>query len=161
MDGPLIGPAAGRRLLASSRRSSVGRAERRYPLSRSGSARRAVLLVPEHPQSGTARGLTASSGDNRSMASRDLLRAADAIAGLGAGGELTARIGAIEASLTGKERRAAQRTIAKHEIDEALLKAHSRSRTLRGRFTSSSTQLGFSSRFRTSWSETSASSPSR
>jgi len=56
------------------------------------------------------------------MASRDLLRAADAIAGLGAGGELTARIGAIEASLTGKERRAAQRTIAKHEIDEALLK---------------------------------------
>ncbi len=55
------------------------------------------------------------------MAGRDLLKAADAIAGLGARGELTARISAIEASLIGKERRAAQRTIAKHEIDEALL----------------------------------------
>ncbi|MEJ7657577.1 MAG: pyridoxal-phosphate dependent enzyme [Thermoleophilaceae bacterium] len=51
MDGPLIGPAAGRRLLASSRRSSVGRAERRYPLSRKAAvsklARAAVSPVPD------------------------------------------------------------------------------------------------------------------
>lgn len=51
----------------------------------------------------------------------DLARAADAIAELGAGTELTARIGAIEASLVGKQRRAAERTIADQGIDEALL----------------------------------------
>ncbi len=66
------------------------------------------------------------------MAGQDLLKAADAIAGLGAGGELTARIGEIEASLTGKQRRAAERTIVNHEIDEGLLKGALRIKDLAG-----------------------------
>jgi hypothetical protein len=56
------------------------------------------------------------------MATGDLTKAADAIAQLGAGSELTATIRAIEASLTGKQRRAVERTIASHEIDGAVLK---------------------------------------
>jgi hypothetical protein len=64
---------------------------------------------------------TVSRGDNPSMASHDLSRAADAIARLGRGTDLTATIRSIEASLAGKQRRAAQRTVAKHEIDQAVL----------------------------------------
>lgn len=56
------------------------------------------------------------------MATDDLVNATDAIARLGTGRDLTATIRAIEASLTGKQRRAAERTIASHEIDETVLK---------------------------------------
>jgi len=52
----------------------------------------------------------------------ELLKAAAAIAGLGARRELTTRIGAIEEALVGKQRRAAGRTIADHGIDDVLLK---------------------------------------
>jgi hypothetical protein len=52
----------------------------------------------------------------------ELLKAAAAIAGLGARRELTTRIGAIEEALVGKQRRAAERTIAEHGIDDVLLK---------------------------------------
>jgi len=55
------------------------------------------------------------------MTTDDLTRAADAITRLGTGRELTATIREIEASLTGKQRRAAERTIAGHEIDKAVL----------------------------------------
>jgi hypothetical protein len=55
------------------------------------------------------------------MARDDLVKAADAIGQLGKGGELTETIRAIETSLTGKQRRAAERTIASHEVDEAVL----------------------------------------
>jgi hypothetical protein len=51
----------------------------------------------------------------------DLVKAADAIAQLGIGADLTARIGAIEAALAGKQRRAVERTIAKNGVDEAML----------------------------------------
>jgi len=51
----------------------------------------------------------------------DLVKAADAIAQLGTGADLTARISAIEAALTGKQRRAVERTIAKSGVDEGLL----------------------------------------
>jgi hypothetical protein len=56
------------------------------------------------------------------MTRRQLVRAADALAGLGTGSELTSRISAIEASLCGKQRSAAARTIANDGIDETLLK---------------------------------------
>jgi hypothetical protein len=52
----------------------------------------------------------------------ELLKAAAAIAGLGAGRELTARIGAIESALVGKERRAAEQAIDEHGVDDVLLK---------------------------------------
>jgi hypothetical protein len=51
----------------------------------------------------------------------DLAKAADAIAQLGTGTELTARIGAIEVALIGKQRRAVELTIAKNGVDEGLL----------------------------------------
>jgi hypothetical protein len=56
------------------------------------------------------------------MARDELSKATDAIARLGTGTDLTATIRAIETSLTGKQRRAAQRTIANNEIDEGVLK---------------------------------------
>jgi len=62
-----------------------------------------------------------SSGENRSMED-ELLKAAAAIAGFGTGRELTTRIGAIEEALVGQQRRAAERTIADHGIDDVLLK---------------------------------------
>ena len=55
------------------------------------------------------------------MPTADLAKAADALARLGTGDELTATIREIERSLKGKQRRAAERTIARHEIDDAVL----------------------------------------
>jgi len=52
----------------------------------------------------------------------ELLKAAAAITELGTGRELTARIGAIEQALAGKQRVAAARTIVEHQIDDVLLK---------------------------------------
>jgi hypothetical protein len=66
------------------------------------------------------------------MAKDDLVKATDAIAGLGTGTDLTATIRAIEASLTGKQRRAAERTIANNEIDEAVLKGALKIKDLAG-----------------------------
>lgn len=66
------------------------------------------------------------------MAKNDLVKATDAIAGLGTGTDLTATIRAIEASLTGKQRRAAERTIANNEIDEAVLKGALKIKDLAG-----------------------------
>lgn len=60
--------------------------------------------------------------DNCRVPKNDLSRAADAISQLGIGSQLTATIRAIETSLTGKQRRAAERTIAAHDIDETVLK---------------------------------------
>lgn len=56
------------------------------------------------------------------MAIDDFAKATDSIARLGTGYHLTATIRMIEASLAGKQRRAAERTIARHEIDEVVLK---------------------------------------
>jgi hypothetical protein len=56
------------------------------------------------------------------MARGNLVKATNAIARLGTGTDLTATIRAIEVSLTGEQRRAAERTIANNEIDEAVLK---------------------------------------
>lgn len=64
----------------------------------------------------------ARSGRENRGVEHELLKAAAAIAELGAGPELTARIGTIEAELVGKKRRAAERTIAGHDIDDVLLK---------------------------------------
>lgn len=55
------------------------------------------------------------------MAGNELQRAAEAIAGLGTGKALTARIGELEASLEDKERRSAAQAIEKYGIDEDLL----------------------------------------
>lgn len=55
------------------------------------------------------------------MARDDLVKARGAIARLGTGTDLTSTIRAIEVSLTGRRRRAAERTIASNEIDEAVL----------------------------------------
>ncbi len=66
------------------------------------------------------------------MARDDLSKAADAIAQLGCGSELTATIRAIETSLAGKQRRAAERTITNHEIDEAVLKGALKIKDLAG-----------------------------
>lgn len=55
------------------------------------------------------------------MATNDFARATDAIARLGTGAELTQSICGIEASLAGEQQPAAERTIASHGIDEAVL----------------------------------------
>ena len=52
--------------------------------------------------------------------------------GLALGAELTATVRAIEASLTGKQRRAAERTLANHEVDEAVLKGALKIKDLAG-----------------------------
>lgn len=66
------------------------------------------------------------------MSENDLRQAADAIARLGAGAKLTATIRAIESSLTGKQRRAAERTLADYEIGEAVLEGALRIKDLAG-----------------------------
>lgn len=66
------------------------------------------------------------------MAKDDLIKATDAIARLGTGTDLTATIREIEASLTGKQRRAAERTIANNDIDEAVLKGALKIKDLAG-----------------------------
>jgi hypothetical protein len=66
------------------------------------------------------------------MARDDLVKATDAIARLGTGADLTATIRTIEASLMGKQRRAAERTIAQHEVDEAVLKGALKIKDLAG-----------------------------
>jgi len=66
------------------------------------------------------------------MAGNDLDQAASAIARLGAGAELTATIRAIEASLIGKQRRSAERTLTKYEIDEAVLEGALKIKDLAG-----------------------------
>lgn len=66
------------------------------------------------------------------VAENDLIQAADAIARLGAGSDLTATICAIESSLTGKQRRAAERTLANYEIGEAVLEGALRIKDLAG-----------------------------
>lgn len=66
------------------------------------------------------------------MARDDLVKATEAIARLGTGTDLTAKIRAIEVSLTGKQRRAAERTIANNEIDEAVLKGALKIKDLAG-----------------------------
>ena len=66
------------------------------------------------------------------MSGDDLSQAVNAIARLGAGAELTTTIRAIEASLTGKQRRAAERTLVSHEIDEAVLRGALKIKDLAG-----------------------------
>lgn len=58
---------------------------------------------------------------NISVPDQDLLRAVDAISTLGEGPALRSTISGIESSLRGKQRRAAERTIASHNVDEGLL----------------------------------------
>lgn len=59
--------------------------------------------------------------ENALMDSEELAKAVDAIAPLGTGTELTARIRAIEDSLTGKQRPAAEHTLATFDITDAVL----------------------------------------
>ncbi len=62
----------------------------------------------------------------------DLSQAASAIARLGVGAELTETIRAIEASLTGKQRRATERTLDNYEIGEAVLEGALKIKDLAG-----------------------------
>lgn len=66
------------------------------------------------------------------MAENDLIQAANAIARLGTGADLTATIRAIESSLTDKQRRAAERTLANYEIGDAVLEGALKIKDLAG-----------------------------